>query len=189
MTARSLFLLGFAAALPLGLGCGGGGSDGGTSSPEIACTDGGAAAANAVALTCGGATNGTTEQVDVVLGGPAAGTTTLRGLNFDVMYDPAKLEYVPAVTDTSPLFSPNALVGVTRFNDQPGQLVVTIQEYGTVVNPVSVVTGQNIVLSLSFRRVAGATFGPTPLEFLNAEATAASPAISFPGVSGLALSY
>jgi len=187
MTARSLFLLGFAAALPLGLGCGGGGSDGGTSSPEIACTDGGAAAANAVALTCGGATNGTTEQVDVVLGGPAAGTTTLRGLNFDVMYDPAKLEYVPAVTDTSPLFSPNALVAVTLFNGQPGRVVASIQEFGSVVAPVSVGTGQHVALSLSFRRAAGATFGPTPLALENAEATAASAPIGFG--SALALSY
>ena len=187
MTARRLFLVAFAVALPIGVGCGGGGGGGGGGTPEIACTDGDEAAANAVTLTCGGATNSTTERVDVVLGGPASGTTTLRGLNFDVIYEPANLEYVPAATDTSPLFSPNALVAVQPYNNELGRLVVSIQEYGSVVAPVSVGTGQHVVLSLSFRRAAGATFGPTPLTLENAEATAALPTIGFG--SGLALSY
>jgi len=39
---------------------------------------------------------------------------------------------------------------------------------------VPVATGQNVVLSLSFRRAAETTFGPTPLTFENAEATTAS---------------
>jgi len=188
MTARRVFLLAFAVALPIGVGCGGGGGGGGgVVTPELACTDGGAAPANVVTLTCGGATNGTTERVDVVLGGPASGTTTLRGLNFDVIYEPSKLEYVPAAADTSPLFSPNALVAVTLSNGVPGRVVVSIQEYGSVAAPVSVGTGQHVVLSLSFRRAAGATFGPTPLTLENAEATAALPTIGFG--SGLALSY
>jgi len=188
MTARGLFLLVFAAALPIGVGCGGGGGGGGgVDTPELACVDGGAAAANAVTLTCGGATSGTTERVDVVLGGPASGTTTLRGLNFDVIYDPAKLDYVPAAIDTSPLFSPNALVAVSLSNGVPGRVVVSIQEFGSVAAPVAVGAGPHVVLSVWFRRVAGATFAPTPLTFENAEATSAVPAISFG--SALALSY
>ena len=129
MMARRLFLLGFAAALLTALGCSSSGGDP-VPSAAIVCVNGGAAAANAVTLTCAGATDNTTEQVNVVLGGPASGSTTLRGLNFDVTYDSSKLEYVPAVTDTSPLFSPNALVAVTLFNGQPGRMVVSIQEYG-----------------------------------------------------------
>jgi len=188
MTARRVALLAFAVALPIGVGCGGGGGGGGGGDTlQLSCVDGGAAPANAVTLICGGATNSTTERVDVVLGGPASGTTTLRGLNFDVIYEPANLEYVPAATDTSPLFSPNALVAVRLSDDQPGRVIVSIQEYGSVVAPVSVGAGQHLVLSLSFRRAAGVTFGPTPLTFENAEATSAVPAISFG--SALALSY
>jgi len=185
MMARRLFLFGFAAALLTAFGCSSG-DDGGTTPAALACSDGGAAAANAVNMSCGGATGGTTEQVDVVLGGPAAGSTTLRGFNFDVTYDPAKLEFVQAASYTSPLLSPNALVAVSLFNGQPGRVVVSIQEFGGFAD-VAVGAGQHNVLSLSFRRVTGATFGPTPLTLENAEATTASTAISF--ASGLALSY
>jgi len=178
MMVRRLFLLGFAVALPMAFGCSSG-------SDKLGCGDEGAAAANAVAMSCGGATDSTTEQVDIVLGGPASGSTTVRGLNFDVTYDPAKVEYVPAASDASALF-PSALVAVTLFNGQPGRVVVSIQEFGGLP-PVQVGAGQHVVLSLSFRRAAGTTFGPTPLAFENAEATSASPAVNF--AAGLALSY
>jgi len=180
MMVRRLILLGFAAALPMAFGCG---SD--SNSAKLGCSDGGAAPANVVTLSCAGATDSTTEQVDVVLGGPASGSTTLRGLNFDVTYDPSKLAFVPAAADLSALF-PNALVAVTLFNGQPGRVVVSIQEFGGLPD-VAAGAGQNVVLSLSFRRAAGTTFGPTPLMLENAEATAASTAIGF--VDGLALSY
>ena len=183
MIARRLFLVGFAAALLTAFGCSS--SGGGTPSPALACSDGGAAAANAVTMSCGGATDSTTEQVDAVMGGPVSGSTTLRGLNFDVTYDSSKLDFVPAGTYTSPLF-PNALIAVTLSNGQPGRVVVSIQRVGGDPD-VTVTAGQHIVLSLSFRRAAGTTFGPTPLTFENAEATSASAAISF--ASGLALSY
>ena len=191
MTARRLFLFGFAAVLLTGLGCSGGGGDGGTPSPAIVCVDGGAAAANTITLTCAGATDSTTELVNVVLGGPAAGnTTTLRGLNFDVKYDPSKLEFVPAGSYTSPLIPSDLPPVVTLLNGLPGQLVVSIERTGNLPDPVQVAAGQNIVLSLTFRRAPGVTnFGPAPLEFVKAEATTAVPAISYPGVSGLALSY
>jgi hypothetical protein len=50
-----------------------------------------------------------------VIGGPGAGSTTLRGLNFDITYEPAILAFSPAGTYTSPLF-PNALIVVDLFN-------------------------------------------------------------------------
>jgi len=178
MMARRLFLLGFAAALLTAFGCSSGGA-------QLGCSDGGAAAANAVNMKCGGATDSTTKQVDVVMGGPASGSTTLRGLNFDVTYVPSNLEFLPAANSTSPLF-PGALVAVTLFNGEPGRVVVSIQQTGDLP-VVTVGTGQHVVLSLSFRRVPGTTFGPTPLALENAEATTASTAISFAG--GLALSY
>jgi len=189
MTARLLFLLGFAAALVTAFGCSSGGDGGTITAPALACSDGVAAAANAVAMMCGGGSaDGTIEQIDVVMGGPASGSTTLRGFNFDVTYDPSKLEFVSVGSATSDLFPPSALVVAALANGQPGQVVVSIQQLGSDLDVV-VGTGQHIVLSLSFRRVTGATFAPTPLEFQNAEATAASPAIGFPGLSGLALSY
>lgn len=185
MIARRLFLLGFAAALLTALGCGGGGDGGTTTPPALACSDACAAAANGVAMNCGGATGGTTEQVDVVMGGPAAGSTTLRGFNFDVTYDPAKVEFVPAASYTSPLL-PNALVAVTLSNGQQGRVVVSIQQPGGLAD-VTVGAGQHDVIVLSFRRVTGVTFAPIPLTFDNAEATSASAVIAF--ANGLALSY
>jgi hypothetical protein len=188
MMARRLFLFGFVTALLTALGCSSGGDGGTTTTPALLCGDASPAAANAVTLTCGGSADGTIERIDVVVGGPASGTTTVRGFNFDVTYDPSKLEFVSAASDTSDLFPPSALLVASLYNGQPGQVVVSIQQAGSDPDVV-VVAGQHVALSLSFRRVAGVTFAPTPLEFENAEATAASPAIGFPGASGLALSY
>jgi len=188
MIARKLFLLVFAGALIAAFGCSGSDNNndgGGTPPPAIVCTDGGAAAANTVTLTCGGATNSTTEQVTVVVGGMSGPTTTLRGLNFDVTYDPTKLNFVPAATPTSPLF-PAGLVVVSLENGLPGRVVVSIQQPGTDPN-VAVAAGQHPAITLTFSRASGMSFTPTPLAFENAEATSSSAPIAFS--SGLALSY
>ena len=182
MTVRGALVTGFLAALLTSFGCGGGD----TTPPTLACREEGTAGANTVSMSCGGSIDGTTARVVVVIGGPASGTTILRGLNFDVTYDPAKLEFVPADDDyASPLF-PDALVLVALANQQQGRVVAAIQQLGTLPD-VAVATGEHDVLSLSFRRVAAATFGPTPLTFDRAQATAASPAISF--ANGLVLEY
>jgi len=115
-------------------------------------------------MNCVGAIDSTTEQVNVVMGGPSSGSTTLRGFNFDVTYDPSKLEFVQAASHTSPLFPPSALVLVRLSNGDQGRVVVSIQQVGGVPD-VEVGAGQHIVLSLSLRRVAGATSDPTPLGF------------------------
>ena len=182
MMARRLFVLGFAAALLTAFGCSNN-DNGGTTAPALSCTDGGGVGANAVNMNCAGALDSVTEQVDVVMGGPEVAATTLRGLNFDVTFDPAKLTFVPAANYTSPLF-PNALVAVSL--SQAGRVVASIQQTGG--DPaVTVPAGSNVVLSLTFQRASGATFGPTPLTLQNTEATSPSTAIAF--ASGLALSY
>jgi len=185
--ARGLFVAGFATALTSSLGCGGGsdGGNGGPIPPALACTDGGTAGANTVTMSCGGLIDATTERVDIVIGGPTSGTTTLRGLIFDVTYDPTKLEFVPAAVPASPLF-PDALVLVELANRQPGRIVAAIIQVGTLPD-VAVTTGEHEVLSLSFRRAGEDTFDPTPLAFDRAQATAAVPTITF--ASGLALNY
>lgn len=186
MRTPGVFALAFAAALLAGYGCSSSSSNnGGTASPQLYCADGGAAAANGVTLNCSTPVDTQTTLVDVVIGGPASGTTTLRGLNFDVTYDPAKVDFVPAANYASPLF-PNGLIAVALNNGQPGDVVVSIQQGGGDP-PVSVAPGQHIVLTLSFRRASGVNFSPTPLPFANSEATGASTAIGF--TSGLALSY
>jgi hypothetical protein len=186
MIARRLFVLGFAVALPVAFGCSGGGGGGvSTTGPALACSDGGAAGSNSVGMTCAGATDASTAQINVSLGGPASGATTLRGVNFDVTYDASKLEFVPAPSYTSALF-PGALIAVTLLNNQQGRVVVSIQQPGALPD-VLVTAGQHVVLVLSFRTVTGATFGPTSPTFENALATSASATITF--TSGLALSY
>jgi len=180
-----LILAGFSAALLAAVGCNSSGGDGGSTMAALACSDGGPAAVNAVTMNCGGASDSSTEVVAVTIGGPAAGSTTLRGLNFDVTYDPSKLEFVHAGNYASSLF-PGALIAVAFANGQPGRVLVSIQQTGGAAD-VGVATGPHMVLSLSFRRAAGATFGPTPLMLENVEATTASAAIAF--ASSLALSY
>ena len=183
MTARRLFVFAFAAALLAGFGCSNDSPTGSGSSPALACTDGGNAAANGVNTNCAGAVDTETEQVDVVMGGPAAGFTTLRGLNFDVVYDEDKLVFLPSATYTSPLF-PAALIAVT--STVAGRVVVGIQQPGGS-GAVNVPTGQHVVLSLVFQRAPVATFPPTPLTLQNTEATSASTGISF--ASGTAIAY
>lgn len=183
--ARGLFVIGFAGALLTSIGCGGSG-DGGTMAPTISCTDGGPAATNDVTMNCGAVMASTTERVDFVIGGPATGTTTLRGLNFDVIYDATKIEFVNDGIYSSPIFDPSALVIVALAGGQQGHIVVGIQQvFGKP--DVVVAPGQQIALSLSFRTVAGATFPPTPLTFDRAEATSASATVAF--TDGLALGY
>lgn len=187
-TARGLFLATFVMALLSAFGCGGGSSDtggGGPPAPALVCSDGGTAGTNTVTMSCGGLTDASTERIVVVIGGPASGTTTLRGLNFDITYDPATLEFVPAATPTSPLF-PDALVLTVLANGQQGRVVAAIQQPGTLPD-VSVTPGEHEVISLSFRRVGTDTFPATPLTYERAQATAASPAIAF--ANGLTLAY
>jgi hypothetical protein len=186
LTARVLFVAVFATALLSSLGCGGGsGSGGGPVPPALACTDSGTVGVNTVTMNCGALLNATTERVDIVIGGPTSGTTTLGGLNFDVTYDPAKLEFVPEAVPASPLF-PDALVLAVLANGQQGRIVAAIQQVGTLP-PVAVTTGEHLVISLTFRKVGVDTFDPTPLTFERAQATAASPAVTF--ANGLALAY
>jgi len=187
MPARGLLVVAFGAALLGSIGCGGGSDSGGSgvTVPALSCSDGGPAAEDAVTMNCGGAIDGTTERVDVVMGGPATGTTTLQGLNFDITYDPAALEFIPEAIPTSPLF-PSALVLTVLANGQQGRLVAAIQQPGTLPD-VDVGPGQHLVLSLTFRTVPGAAFDPTPLAFERADATNASDPVSF--VSGLAVGY
>jgi hypothetical protein len=187
MTARGLLASGFAAALLFSMGCGGGSdsSDPGPVGPALACTEAGTPSVNTVTMSCGGLIDATTERVDVVIEGPASGSTSLRGLNFDVTYDATKLEFLPVAVPTSPLF-PDALVLAVLANNQQGRIVAAIQQPGTLP-AVAVSTGEHRVISLSFRRVGVDTFDPTPLTFERAQATAAVPAVTF--ADGLSLSY
>jgi hypothetical protein len=152
------------------------------------------AAANAVTMTCGGATDSSTEQVNVVMGGPAAGTTSLRGLNFDVTYDSTKLTFVSATNPAGGPFAAAALVDATALpNDATPHVIVSIQQVGAdpdvVIGP-----GQSVMLHLTFTRTPAATFSPTPLAFdlATSEVTAPTPP-TVPAVvtfgSTLALSY
>jgi len=146
--------------------------------PGYGCTDLGLAGENNVRMTCGGLIDSDTERVDIVLGGPASGSTTLRGLEFSVPYNHV-LEFLPDASYTSPLFGPNAEISVTQPSGVPDFLNISIREPDTIVDPVSVDAGQHTVLSLKFRRRAWQSFGPVYLTFQGALAVSASTPISF----------
>jgi len=184
---RGALAAGFAAALLCSLGCGGGsdGGDPGPPPPALTCADGGTAGVNTITMSCGGLIDATTERVGIVIGGPGSGTTNVRGMNFDVTYDPAKLEFVPAAVPTSPLF-PDALILVALANGQQGRIVAAIQQPGNL-SAVPVSPGEHEVISLSFRRLGADTFDPTPLTFERTQATATGVTLTF--ADGLSLSY
>jgi hypothetical protein len=142
-------------------------------------------------MTCGGPINATTEQIDVVIGGPASGTTSLRGLNFDVTYDPAKLTFVSATEVAGGPFSANALVAATAFPLDPvPHVVVSIQQVSGDPDVVVNAGQQVVLLHLSFAVASGATtFLDEPLDFDvgRSETTPPNTAISFG--SSLVLSY
>jgi hypothetical protein len=179
---------GFVAALLSSLGCGGGsggGDNSGPVPPAMVCTEAGTAGINTVTMSCGGLIDSGTERVDIVIEGPASGTTSLRGMNFDVVYDATKLEFLPDANPVSPLF-PDAFVLVALANGQQGRVVAAIQQPGNL-SAVAVSTGEHQVLSFSFRRLGADTFDPTPLTFERAQGTGAVPAITF--ANGLSLGY
>jgi hypothetical protein len=180
-TARRWIVLGFLTALVTGVGCSSGGGEG-TTTPALTCSDGGSPSTNTVAMRCGGLTAESTERVDVVIGGPTSGITTLRGLNFDAVYDPSKLEFLTVSGATSELFPPSALVAAELDNGEQGRVVVSIHQVGGFPD-VPVSAGQHVALSLSFRVVAGAMFGPTPVQFDldHSEAADASATVAFAG--------
>ncbi len=185
-TSRNVFRglgpgLGAMTLIVLACRCGG---DGGPSIPELSCRDGNSSVASTVVLKCGGATSSEAEKIDVAVNGSSSGIG-VRGFTFDVIYSPSKLEFVPATSYASPLL-PDGLVGVTLSDGRPGRVVVSVQQVGDLP-PVSVTKGQHTLLSLTFRRVPGATFDPTPLTFENFEAHPPSVGIGFR--SDLSLSY
>jgi hypothetical protein len=184
---RSLGGVRFAAiaALMTLASCDSGGGNGMVHSAKFTCSAAGVIAADTVGVTCGGTTDSITETVDVVVIGTPTGSTTARGFNFDVTYDPSSLEFVPSTSNLSPLF-PDALIAVGLFNGTQGRLVVSVQQPGGLPD-VTIGAGQQTILALSFRRVSGATFGPTPLTIENADATGASASVTF--VSTLKLAY
>jgi len=139
-------------------------------------------------MTCGAAIAGVIERVDVVMGGPLVGSTTLSGLSFDVVYDPSKLQFVSVSSATSQIFPATALLVGGLADGQQGRAVVSIHQVGGDPD-VTVSTGQHVALSLSFRLSASATFGPTPVEFdpSHSEAADASTTITFG--SGLAVAH
>ena len=178
----SALSLGLAAALLTAMACGGGGGGPDVSTPQLACT-GSAGGTDSVGMTCGSRVDSATERIDVVVVGPASGTTTSMGFNFDVTYDASKVQFMgsSAVSD----LIPNGLVAVSLSNGQQGRLIVSVQQPGNLA-PVSVGPGQFTLLTLDFQTVSGAKFGPTPLAFDNADATSASSPVTFASTLELA---
>jgi len=189
MVVRGALIVGFATALLLSFGCGGSDTGSGATPPALACSDAGAAAANTVIMSCAGAIDGTTEKVNVVIGGPASGTTTLRGLNFEVTYDPAKVVFVSATNGEGGIFPPSALVAPKAFPDDPIPHVVLAIQLVMGVPDVVVGAGQHVVMTLTFQGAPGATFAGTPLNFDLEKSEATSPSNPVTFASGLVLSY
>jgi len=164
--------------------------DGGDDTPPppgvyLDCFDSGPPAANTVVLRCGGAPSTTTSLVNVELGGPSSGTTSFRGFVFDIVYEPARVEFVPNASYTSPAM-PGALITVALAGGQQGRLVVALTRLGGEPD-YEVGPGSSFLLYLTFQRAPGATFDTAALQFENTQAIGASTSIDFTGT--LVFSY
>jgi hypothetical protein len=153
--------------------------------PQFTCSDSSSGVIDTVFLDCGAAISDTTWRVDVSIGGPSSGTTTLRGVALDLTYDPSSIEWVSEPSYTSPAM-PGALVAVALLGGAQGTLVIGIQLPGSSP-PAAIEPGSETLLSLQFRRKGSASFAPVPLQIENGAATGASTAINFS--STLALAY
>ena len=184
MMVRKLFLFLFAAALLTAFGCSSGGDV--SVSPTFACTDSGTPGANAVTMTCGGSTYAT-QQVDVVIGGPA----TLRGLTFSVMYDADNLVYDSYDASAASQLFPGALILVTESpSSVTGYKDVVVGIQATGGTALTDAAGQHLVLRLTFKRAPGTTFASTPVVFDSGESLEATPSTAGTTfASNLAVTY
>ena len=154
---------GFLLGILLACGGGGGGGDKGVVN-LVQCGGATAAAPNQVALGCP-AQGVDSIAVTVHLGGPT--TTDIYGLQFDLVFDPAVVQFEPQAIEGSFLNRDGAatILQAGVMQGDPGRLIVAIARQG-VPNGLQATNVDQVVMLISFRRVAA---GSTTLSFENAK--------------------
>lgn len=157
------------------LACGGGG--GGAVAPppgplaSFRCVDS-APAVDHVALRCGAQVAPDEWRIDVVVG-VSTTSSEIRGFNFDVVFDPLLLAFVPDSEVAGNLLNQDEesvlLSAETATNpDEPGRLVVGIHRAGGT--GVAGLPGKDRIMSFHIKALTTTPFGPVLPAFENWEA-------------------
>jgi hypothetical protein len=151
------------------LGCGGKGGDGGSGvtpppplTPTFRCSDS-PVMLNQVALKCGVKLADDVWQIDVVIGSPTT-STDIDGFAFNLLFDPAILEYVPGSARAGPMLYQNIntpLIAAQIMSGDPGRLVVGISRTGGAAG-VGGLPGYDQVMIFSMKVMPGAQLDPVP---------------------------
>ncbi len=139
--------------------------------PTFLCSDS-PAAPNVVVLKCGARVSATVWRIDVVIGGPTA--SNINGFNFDVVFDPLVMAYVPDSAQMGTFFlqggGTTLFLAATATNPpDPGRLVVGVQLQGST--GVGSMMSENLILAFQIKTLTASPFGPDQLTFARSEAT------------------
>ncbi len=135
--------------------------------PTFLCSDS-PAAPNVVVLKCGARVSATVWRIDVVIGGPTA-STDINGFNFDVVFDPLVMAYVPGSAQVGVFFTGGALPAAATDPNEPGRLVVGVHLEGAT--GVGGMMSENPILAFQIKTLTASPFGPDQLKFDHFEAT------------------
>ena len=154
------------------LACGGGSID---SPPGLGasfrCADS-APATNHVVLRCAGQVASDEWRIDVVVGVPTA-SSTIREFNFDMVFDPLLLAFVPGSEEQGNILNQDGATvwlaaGTATNPDDPGRLLVGT--YRMSATGVAGVSGHERIMSFRIKALTMMPFGPEMPTFENAEA-------------------
>ena len=150
--------------LSLLLGCGGGGGGGGVMT-RLHCDGAVTPLADRVVLGCP-ADGVDSLTIAVRLGGPTT-STDIYGFKFDLVFDPAVVQFEPPALEGAFLSQGGAstILEIDAAEGDPGRLVVAISRQGEAAG-VQGTAADQVVMTLLFRGVAA---GSTTLAFENAD--------------------
>jgi len=158
---------------------GGGRGDGGVITPPpgpipvFQCSDS-LAAPDTVVLRCGERISASTWRINVVIGVPTT-STDINGFDFDVVFDPLLLAYVPGSAQPGVLLSQGGgtvLFAAATSPGNPGRLVVGIHKAGAT--GVQGTQYLDVILAFQLTSQTAASFPPQVLRLENFRASDSS---------------
>jgi len=158
---------------------GGGRGDGGVITPPpgpipvFQCSDS-PAAPDTVVLRCGERISASTWRINVVIGVPTT-STDINGFDFDVVFDPLLLAYLPGSAQPGVLLSQGGgtvLFAAATSPGNPGRLVVGIHKAGAT--GVQGTQYLDVILAFQLRSQTAASFPPQVLRLENFRASDSS---------------
>jgi len=128
--------------------------------PTFQCTDS-SVMVDKVALKCGVHRTVDVWEIDVVIGSPTT-STDIGGFAFDLLFDPAILQFVPDSAGAGPMLYQDGDTPLlsARISD-PGRLVVGIYRTGGAAG-VQGIPGYDHIMTFSMKAVPGAQFDADP---------------------------